>query len=74
MSSPVVNAKEETKMTKQTKTKIGVWSVVKSKLGELEKTTREGRSRRMRKEVVGYVHSVVGKNIFLVLFGDGQKK
>ena len=38
-------------MTKQTKTKIGVGSVVKAKVGELEKITREGRSRRMRKEV-----------------------
>ena len=49
-------------MTKQTKTKIGVGSVVKAKVGELEKITRERRSRRMRKEVVGCVHRVVGNN------------
>ena len=61
-------------MTKQTKTKIGVGNVVKAKVGELEKITREGRSRRMRKEVVGCVHSLVGKDKFLVLFEDGQKK
>ena len=62
------------KMTKQTKTKIVVGSVVKAKVGELEKITRKGRTRRMRKEVVGYVQSVVGKNNFFFLFEDGQKK
>ena len=61
-------------MTKQTMTKIGVGSVVKSKVGELEKITREGRSRRTRKEVVGCVQHGVGKNKFLVLFEDRQKK
>ena len=61
-------------MTKQTKTKIDVGSVVKAEVGELEKITRKGRIRRMRKEVVGCVQSVVGKNKFLVLFEDGQKK
>ena len=40
----------------------------------MEKITREGRSRRMRKEVVGCVQSVFGKNKFLILFEDGQKK
>ena len=43
-------------------------------VGELEKITREGRIRRTRKEVVGCVHSVVGKKKFLVLFEDSQKK
>ena len=33
-------------MTKQTKTKIVVGSVVKAKVGELENITRKGRSRR----------------------------
>ena len=74
MSSPVVTKKEGMKMTKQTKTKIGVGSVVKAKVGELEKIIREGIIRRTRKEVVGCVHSVVGKNKFLILFEDGQKK
>ena len=74
MISPVVTKKEGMKMTKQTKTKIVVWSVVKAKVGELEKITRKGRSRRMRKEVVGCVQSVVDKNKFLVPFEDGQKK
>ena len=61
-------------MTKQTKTKIGVGSVVKAEVGELEKIKREGRSSRMIKEVVGCVQIVVGKKNFLVLFEDGQKK
>ena len=61
-------------ITKQTKTKIGVGSVVKSKVRDLEKITREGRRRSIRKEVVGCVQSVVGKKKFLVLFEDGQKK
>ena len=40
----------------------------------MEKIAREGRSRRMRKEVVGCVQSVVGMNNFLIQFKDGQKK
>ena len=74
MSSPVVNAKEGMEMTNNTKTKIGVGSVVKAKVGELEKITREGRIRRMRKEVVVCVQSVVGKKKFLVLFEYGHNK
>ena len=74
MISPIVTLKEWMKMTKQTKTKIGVGSVVKAKVRELEKITREGRRRRMRKEVVGCVQRVVGKNKFLVLFEDRQNK
>ena len=61
-------------MNKQTKTKIGVASVVNTKVGELEKITREVRSRRIRKEVVGCVQILVGKKKFLILFEDGQKK
>ena len=40
----------------------------------MEKITREGRIRRMRKEEVGCVQSVAGKKNFLILFEDGQKK
>ena len=61
-------------MTKQTKTKVVVGSVVKAKVGEQENITREGRSRRMRKDVVGCVQRVVVKNKFLFLFEYGQKK
>ena len=59
---------------KRIKTKIGLGSVIKAKVGETEENTREGRSRTMRKEVVGCVQDVVGKNKFLVQFEDGQKK
>ena len=48
-------------------------SVVKAEVGELEKIKREGRIRRMRKEVVGCVQSVVGKNKFLVIFENGDE-
>ena len=61
-------------MKKQTNTKIGVGSVVKAKFGELEKIIREGRSRMMRKEVMGCVHSLVGKKDLLVQFEYGNKK
>ena len=56
------------------KTKITVGSILQAKVGELEKTTREGRSRRTRKEAVGCVQSAVGKKNFLVLFEYWQKK
>ena len=62
------------KVKKQNKTKIGVGSIVKAKVGDLEKIKREGRSRRMSKEVVGYAQAMAGKNKFLVKFKDGNKK
>ena len=52
-------------MKKQTKTKIGVGSIVKDKVGELENITRGGRIRMMRKEVVGCVQIIMGKKNFL---------
>ena len=61
-------------MKKQSKTKIGVGSVVKAKVGELEDITREERIRSTRKEVVGYVHNMMGKKKFLVKLKDGQNK
>ena len=74
MSSPVLKIAEGMKVKKQNKTKIDVVSVVKAKVRELEKVIREGRIRRMRKEVVGCVQDVVGKKKFPVQFEDGQKK
>ena len=47
---------------------------VTSKVGELDKITREGKIRSMRKEVVGCVHIVLGKKKLLVQFEDGQMK
>ena len=52
MSSPVITILEGMKINKQNKTKIGVVSVVKGKVVELENITRERRIRRTRKEVV----------------------
>ena len=49
MSLPVVTIAQEMMMKKRVKTKIGVGSVVKARVGELEKITREGIIRRMSK-------------------------
>ena len=48
------------------KTKIGVGSVVTEEVGEMKNNTREGRSRRTRKEVAGCVHDFGRKQIFLI--------
>ena len=61
-------------MNKHTKTKIGVGSIVKAKVGELEKNRRERRIRSTRKDVVVCVQSVVVKKKFLIQFEDRQKK
>ena len=74
MSSYVLTIAEGVKVKKQNKTKIGVGSVVKAKVGELEKITREGGSRMVMKEVVVCVQDLVGKKNFLVQFEYGQKK
>ena len=42
-------------MKRQTNKKIGVGSIVKAKVVELEKIKREGRRRSIRKDVVGCV-------------------
>ena len=68
MISPVLTIVEGMQVKNQTKMKIGVRFVVKSKVGELEENIREGRRRSMGKEVVVYVHAMVGKKIFLVKF------
>ena len=39
----------------------------------MEENTRKGRSSRMRKEVVGCFHYVVGNNRFLVQLEDRNK-
>ena len=49
MRSPVLTISEGMNMKKQTKTKIGVGSVVKDKVGELENITRDVRIRRKNK-------------------------
>ena len=65
MSSPVIKIAEGMKMKNQNKTRVGVGSIVKSKVGELEKITRKGRSRRTSKEVVVCVQDVAEKEKFI---------
>ena len=74
MSSTVVTIIKGMKGKKRIKTKIGVGSVVKANVAEMEANKREGRIGRMRKEVMGCSQDVVSKNILLFQFRDGQKK
>ena len=74
MISPVLTIVESMNMKKHNNTKIGVGSVVKAKVGELENIKREGRIRMMRKEVVVCVQDVARKKNFLVQFEYVQKK
>ena len=55
------------KAKKQTNMNIGVGSVVKEKVVELENITREERIRSMRKEVVGSVQDLASKKKLLYL-------
>ena len=67
MSSPIATIAEGMKEKKWIKPKIGVGYLVKTKVGKMKGNTREGRRRRTRKEVVGCVQDVVGKNNLLVI-------
>ena len=49
-------------------------SILKSKVGDIEHNTMEGRIRRVRIEVVGCVQDLVGKKIFLVQIENVKKK
>ena len=71
MSSPVVSIAEAMKEKKRNKIKITARSAVKAKVGNMEENTREGRSRRISKEVVVCVHTVARKKKFLIQFEDG---
>ena len=51
--------------------KIVVGTLVKAKIGELEKEVRAGSSRRTRKELNGVVQGVSGGRRFLVRFQNG---
>ena len=61
MISTVITIKKGMKEKKWTKKKIGVGSAVKSKVGEIEESTREGRNRRTRKELVVCFQYMLGK-------------
>ena len=45
-----------------------------AKVGEMENNTRAGRSRRIRKEVLGCVQDVAEGKKLLVIFEDGKKR
>ena len=53
---------------------IMVGEFVKSKVGKLEEEIREVFLRRLRKEMTGVVHEVVGKRRYLVRFRYGFDK
>ena len=74
MRLPVITTMKEMKDNKRTNTRIRVGSVMKAKVEEMEKNIRDGRTRKMRREVVGRVQYGVGKNNFSVLFKYGKKK
>ena len=56
----------------QFNTNITVGLVVASTLGDMEENTREGSCGSMRKEVVIFSQSVVGKQKFKMRFKDVQ--
>ena len=51
-----------------------VGKVVKSNVGELEEDTREGFSKRLRKNMAGVVQEIVGKRRYLEIFQDELEK
>ena len=74
MSSHVVKIAQEMMEKKRIKTNIEVGSVVLVKVGDMEENIREWRIRRMRKELMGCVQSVVGKKKLVVQFKTLHKK
>ena len=59
---------------KRIKTKIGVGSVVKTKVRDMGEKTSEGGIRSKREKVAGCVKAVVERNNLLVQFEYGKKK
>ena len=68
ISSDVVTTMKDMKEVKQINVKIRVGSVVKAKVGYMEKKTRGERIRKMRKLVVVFLHYILGKKNFMVNF------
>ena len=54
--------------------KVTIGLVVTVKVRDTEDKKREGRSRRMRRKVVGCVQAVVGKKNFSIKLEDRQEK
>ena len=74
MSPPVLTIVEGMKVKNQNKTKIGVGSFLKTKVGELEETKRGGISKGTRKDVVGCLQAIVGRKNFPAQFKHRKKK
>ena len=53
---------------------LGLGSIVKAKVEEIEENTRDRIIKSTRKEVMGCVQAAMEKNILLVQFGDVQRK
>ena len=70
----VITTMKDTKENNWTKTKIGIGSAVKMKVGEMGEYKREEIGRRTREKVVEYVHTVVGKKILIFKFKYGKNK
>ena len=74
MRSPVVKITQEMMEKKRNKTNIGVGSVVKAKVGEMEENTREVRIKRMRRDLMGCVQAAVGMKKLVVQFRNCRIK
>ena len=59
---------------KRIKTNIGVGSVVKENVRDMEENTREGIIKMMRKDLMGCVQAVVGKKKLVVQFRNCRRK
>ena len=55
ISVPVGIIEKRSREEKRDKAKIGVGTSVTVKVGEIDEKIREGKSRRMRKELVGWM-------------------
>ena len=53
---------------------IGLGSVVKAKVVDMEDNIREGKIRRMWKEVAGCIQAVLGNKKLLFQFEDGHQR
>ena len=65
MRSHVLTIAEGMEENKRVKTKIGVGSVVKAKVGEMGDNIREGRSRSISKDVVVCAQAVLSNKKIL---------
>ena len=72
MRSPVVTITEGMKEKNQIKKKIGLWSLVKVKVRQMDENKSERRIKRIRKDLVGFFQSMVGKKNFYFNLNMGR--